>query len=264
MVVKSMKTKKQSSCPVCLCNSGAYYWTAEEFKLFKCQDCGLEYTYPIPPAAQLREFYLTYTDIRATSNVVRLNARRNLNSLKNFGYAECKTILDFGTGEGDFVKIAGENSFGIDFKKGGKTRVYEKFSDLPIKSYDFITLWGVLEHLANPVKTLLELGIYAKSGAIIAITTVDAEATIPYYYKPVEHLTYWTKSSLNHMFKKTGLELIEYKPYFMLQSSEIYISRLLSRTPLEYKSAFDGVINILPEYVEVPTNEVFVVAKNIK
>jgi transcription elongation factor Elf1 len=112
-----MKTSEKASCPVCLSLSGAYYLNVREFKIFKCQCCGLEHTYPIPSAVQLINFYSTCTDVRAASDVVRLNARRNLSLLKDFGYNRRKTILDFGAGDGDFVEIAGEKCYGIDFKK---------------------------------------------------------------------------------------------------------------------------------------------------
>ena len=253
--------REHLSCPVCAAPCGKYFITIKEFKIYKCSNCGLEHTYPIPSLLQLKAFYSTYTDIRAASDVVMLNAKRNLQLLGKFGYEESKFLLDFGTGDADFVEIAGKNCFGVDFKSASKPRVYANLSDLPIKNYDFITLWGVLEHLANPIETLQELSQFRKPNGIIAITTVDAEGTIPYYYKPVEHLTYWTQISFENLFEKVGIKLIEYKPYKMLQRSQIYVDRLLSRTPNEYKHAFDFGKSSLPEYIEVPTNEVFVVGQ---
>lgn len=253
--------KEQVSCPVCSTPCGTYCIPIKEFHIYKCSNCGLEHTYPKPSLAQLQAFYSTYTDIRAESLVVILNAKRNLQLLGKFGYEESKTLLDFGTGDADFVDIAGNNCFGVDFKSASKSRVYSNLTELTIKKYDFITLWGVLEHLASPMETLLELSEYIKPNGIIAITTVNAEGAIPYYYKPVEHLTYWTKSSFEKLFEKAGIKLIEYKPYKMLQRSEIYVDRLLSRTPSEYIPAFDSCISSLPKYIEVPTNEIFVVGQ---
>ena len=253
--------REHLTCPVCAAPSGKYCIPIKEFEIYKCSNCGLEHTYPIPSLLQLKTFYSTYTDIRAASDVVMINAKRNLQLLGKFGYDESKFLLDFGTGDADFVEIAGKNCFGIDFKSASKPRVYPNLIDLPIKEYDFITLWGVLEHLANPKETLLELSSFIKPNGIIAITTVDSEGVIPYYYKPVEHLTYWTKSAFVNLFEKAGLRVIEYKPYKMLQRSEIYIDRLLSRTPSEYMPAFDSCISFLPEYIEVPTNEIFVVGQ---
>jgi hypothetical protein len=253
--------KVHATCPVCSAPGGSYCMPIKEFKIYKCSKCGLEYTYPIPSEKQLKDFYSTYTDIRAASDVVTLNAQRNLKLLDMFGLDESKTLLDFGTGDGDFLDVAGENCFGVDFKATSKPRVYQSLADLPIKRYDFITLWAVLEHLANPVATLLEMRDYLNQNGMVVITTVDAEGTIPYYYKPVEHLTYWTKSAFENLFENAGMTLVEYKPYRMMQRSDVYVDRLLSRTPVEYRHAFDGAISSLPEYIEIPTNEVFVVGK---
>jgi Methyltransferase domain len=248
-------------CPVCRTEAGEYFIKSGIYRIYKCASCGLEHTYPLPSIHELKEFYDGYTDIRAASDVVTMNTKRNLQLLSGYGYNESKYILDFGTGDADFVRIAGDKCFGIDFKPSPEPRVYETLNELPIKEYDFITLWGVLEHLSDPMSTIAELGAYKKSGTIISITTVDSEGLIPYYYKPVEHLTYWTRHSFKILFKRNGIELLEYNPYKMMQKSEVYADRILSRTPSEYKQAFNAAAKLLPEYVEIPTNEVFVVGR---
>ncbi len=127
--------------------------------------------------------------------------------------------------------------------------------------FDFITLWGVLEHLHDPLSTIQTLqNLLTKTGKI-AITTIDSEGIIPYYYKPIEHLSYWTLKSFEILFEKCNLELISHEPYVMFQRAEIYLDRLLSRTPNDYKQAFSEALTRLPKYVEVPTNEVFVIAQ---
>lgn len=259
-----MERGQKISCPVCFYLSGSYFVPAGEFKIFKCANCGLEHTNPQPSESQLREFYSTYSDIRASSDVVRKNAVRNINSLKSFGYDSSKTILDFGTGAGDFVDIAGDHCFGIDFNRVKKERCFASLSELPLTSFDFVTLWGVLEHLPDPLKTFSEvLNVLGPSGFVI-ITTVNAEGLIPYYYKPVEHLTYWTKPAISVLFEKLGLELIVYKPYEMIQRADVYIDRVLSRMPIDYRSSFSEVASALPKYINVPTNEVYVVGKRLK
>lgn len=251
------------ACPVCGTKNKKYSIPKNGFHIYKCSECGLEHTHPIPSEAQLKEFYSSYTDIRAASDVVLLNAERNLKFLRRFGYNESKFILDFGTGDADFLDVAGEHCMGIDFKPQRHPRCYQSLDALPVKKFDFITLWAVLEHLADPVGTCAEIGKYLNPGAIIAITTVNAEGLIPYHYKPVEHLTYWTRRAFEILFEKTGFELIEYVPYTMMQRAEIYIDRLLSRTPECYRGAFKNVALDLPEYLEVPTNEIFAVGRYV-
>jgi SAM-dependent methyltransferase len=216
---------------------------------------------PIPSRRDLEYFYHNYSDIRAADDVVKLNAERNISVLKGQGYSsECPT-LDFGTGDGSFVQVAGINCYGIDFKPSPENRVYTNYSEVPVKSFDFVTMWGVLEHLADPVATVKELVKVLNDGGKLILTTVNAEGVIPYYYKPIEHLTYWTAPAFRHLFDQCGLRLVHSEPYFMVQRSAVYLDRLLSRTPAMYKDAFQAAMGGLPDYVEVPTNEVLCVAE---
>ena len=64
--------------------------------------------------------------------------------------------------------------------------------------------------------------------------------------------------SLNILMGKWGLSLELSKDYFMEQDSDVYMSILLRTMPDCYKK---HVSYKLPEFVEVPKNEIFLVAK---
>lgn len=251
-------------CLVCGTAGGGYSSDVGTYQIFKCADCGLEYTHPNPTDNELQAFYEDYSDIRARHDVVQKNAKKNIGLLKEFGFNHHSKVLDYGTGNGDFVTIAGENCFGIDLKTTDTDRVFRKIELLPNIKFDFICLWGVLEHLNNPVKVIGELSTLINPGGKIVITTIDAEGIIPYYYKPIEHLTYWTKKSFEILFQANNLQKIHSRPYMMYQAKDIYVDRLLSRTPDIYKKAFESAVANLPDYVEVPTNEIFIIAQKIK
>lgn len=249
-------------CPICSTLSGNYNIKLKntKFSIYKCSNCGLEYTNPIPSDKELEYFYGNYLDIRANKNIVIKNAENNLKHLYDLGISTESRILDFGCGEGHFVRIAGKYCYGIELSNQGE-RIYNNIDELPIKEFDCVTLWGVLEHLNNIKSTMDSLIAKLKRGGLIVITTVDAEGLIPYYYKPPEHLTYWTKKSLEILAQYLNCEIVEYKPYFMQQYSEIYLDRLFSRTPNEYKNKLLEVKDLLPSIVTVPTNELFAIIK---
>ena len=252
------------TCPVCETISGAYSLITGEYSIIKCPHCGLEYTSPIPTNEDLVEFYGNYENIRANPEIVQINASRNLSLLKKYGLTESSSILDYGAGNGEFVEVAGPRCFGVELSSRIKgNRIFESLNDLPVKHFDFISLWGVLEHLNDITSSMKEIMERLRIGGFLVITTVDAEGIIPYYYKPPEHLTYWTRKSINILLEKNGLEVMEIKPYEMFQLSEIYMDRLLSRTPDEYKETILSSCGELPEIITVPTNEIFVVAKRI-
>lgn len=246
-------------CPVCSISPGKYSLDIGSFQISKCQNCGLEFTSPNPTNDELFKFYSDYNDIRAHNEIVRINAGRNLELLRSFGFNNESRLLDYGCGNGDFVEIAGSNACGIEFTEDKFKRIFRAIESTPYDQYDFITLWGVLEHLNDPVSTIRELTKHLHSGSIIALTTVDAESHIPYYYKPPEHLTYWTRKSLYQLLESNNFVVDFYNTYEMRQLSEIYLDRLLSRTPNEYKEIIATSVLQLPRIITIPTNEVIVV-----
>lgn len=254
----------QINCPICKEKASNYNVPVEKYAIYKCPKCGLEYTYPIPTDSQLEEFYSSYFDIRADSTIVNLNATNNLKALSNYGIDNKSIILDFGCGNGEFVNIAGQNCYGIELGKSNHCRIFNSFDYLPIKQYDCITLWGVLEHLNNISEIMKNVSNHLKSNGIIVITTVDAEGNIPYYYKPPEHLTYWTKESLNILASTLNCQIEEFKPYYMNQLSEVYLNRLFSRTPTKYANIISANEHDLPNIIKVPTNEFFAVLRKNK
>jgi SAM-dependent methyltransferase len=251
-------------CPVCSNPSGNYNVELENtiFSIYKCSNCGLEYTNPMPSDEDLNHFYNKYSDIRANGEIVIRNAKNNLNKLYDLGISSKSYILDFGSGNGEFVDIAGKYCYGVELnKKEKKDRIFYSLDELPISQFDCITLYGVLEHLNNIKDTMNKLMKMLKKDGLLVITTVDAEGIIPYYYKPPEHLTYWTKRSLENLAEYLNSEIIEYTPYFMEQMSDIYLDRLFSRTPDEQRNKLLGMKNLLPKVIKVPTNEFFAVIK---
>lgn len=247
------------SCPVCSAKSGKYHVKVEKFDIYKCKDCGLEYTHPMPTDKELKDFYSHYEDVRADSRIVALNAQNNLNILYRYGLKENSNILDFGCGKGDFVQIVGKNCYGVELGFSTHERIFTNLEELPLKSFEFITLWGVLEHINNIKDSMIKLSKYLHKDGCFVMTTVDAEGSIPYYYKPPEHLTYWTKKSLSILAQDLDCEVLEVSPYKMQQFSSIYLERLLSRTPEGYAQNIMQCANNLPEILTVPTNELITV-----
>lgn len=249
------------SCPVCRHAAGRYAIAVDRFDIHKCGECGLEYTHPMPSDQELSAFYSTYHDVRARPEIVRRNAERNLERLADFGLHDDSRILDFGAGSGAFVSAAGERCYGLELGAPTQSRIFADVGQLPLNRFDFITLWGVLEHLNDPLGTLRTLVPTLNDGGKLVITTVDAEGIIPYYYKPVEHLTYWTQNAFQRLFEQCGLRAVHSQPYTMVQASDVYLDRLLSRTPEQYRPCFAGTLDSLPDLVEVPTNEILVIAE---
>jgi len=240
------------NCIICN-NQGKFLKVVNNIAILRCSGCGLEFCHPIPTTTELKKYYQNYSDIRADEETLLANAKMNIETIEKHGITPSSNVLDFGCGKSPFRKLGGEKWHGCD--------IGFQDNDFNEKKWECITLWGVLEHLRNPKMTLLNLINRLVVSGLVFFTTVSIETDIPYWHKPPEHLTYWTRTAIELLFAQVGLELIEYRQYWMWQKADIYLSRLLNRTPEEYR---EKIFHKMPDMVYVPTNEVFVVGRSIK
>jgi hypothetical protein len=256
-----MMNIKQRKCIICF-NPSFEISKKNNYSIVRCTCCGLEYTDPMPTNQQLAEFYKNYLNIRAQDKVSRRNAKRNIKILVEQYYtSQSQYILDYGCGQNLFIKLCRENgfanSYGYDKHISELDVNHISSTDYHNNSWDLITLWGVLEHLTNPVEVLDGLKkLLTKDGKIV-FTTLYTESKIPYQFKPPEHTLYFTKESLLKLLERCGLIIETFDEYIMEQDSNVYLSILLRTVPDKYR---DKIFHKMPEFVEVPTNEIFLVA----
>ncbi len=244
-----------SNCIVCGSSAYCIRNLDNGYDIFKCTNCRLEFTLPMPTKAQLNGFYSNYKDPRAAIDVVRINAQRNIETLQTaFGLNKQQRLLDYGSGQAAFCSVAQSNNW----------YNYDKYTNdcnadvLTAASYNWVTLWGVLEHVTNPRELIAQLAELLKQKGFIALTTVSTETGIPFQYKPPEHLTYWSKAAIEYIMAAAGMTVCYFKQYKMVQYSNVYLNAVLRTVPDELR---DKITHKLPEMVEVPTNEILVVAQ---
>src|SRR4030042_4696018 len=134
--VKEETQRKSNSQPICyVCGNpaGSYRRRVNNnYSIIKCDKCGMEYTDPIPTETTLKAFYAQYKDIRADRKIVRLNTQEHLEMLgKKYGWTPESTVLDFGSGSGDFVELAGEKCYGVDLQPSDNSRIKKSLDELP-------------------------------------------------------------------------------------------------------------------------------------
>jgi hypothetical protein len=250
-----MKQLNQGQCVVCGEPSFRIKPIAGGWDIYKCVECGLEFCRPMPTGAEFDRFYANYSDPRAGEAVVEANAERNIRRLAEFGLGPDSRVLDYGCGQGAFCRV-GRSKKWVNFDP------YKNGADDPkvlVKGgYDWVTLWGVLEHVADPVEVLKKLSDLLSPGGKVALTTVWTQGSIPYQHKPPEHVTYWTRRAMEVLFDKAGITLCLFDPYVMVQDSEVYLNAVLRTVPKEYRVK---IHHDLGKMVEVPTNEILVVGQ---
>jgi len=113
----------------------------------------------------------------------------------------------------------------------GFRRTLEKGQFRP-HSFDLITLWQVLEHLPEPMKTLETLTQLLKEGGILAISTPNIESLQAemgknqwFHLDPPRHLYLYSPQTLEQIMGSFGFALqeihhfsLEQNPYGWLQT----------------------------------------------
>ncbi len=137
-------------------------------------------------------------------------------------------LLDVGCALGDFVEVAREEGWdaeGVEIsafaaeaarRRGLRVRtgVLEDL-DLPAGGYDAITLYDVIEHLTDPVRTLREVTRLLAPGGILHIVTPNVggiQARVLgrrwYHYKPGEHIYLFSPATIRKALGMTRLRWI--------------------------------------------------------
>ena len=245
------------TCPACGCDGSYRFKVVNGFTLRKCDLCWLEFCAPMPTSEEIAVCYKSFYDHVSSLERMRLNAKRNLDYLvEKWGLWRTAKVLDYGCGENVFAAVA----HGAGFQAWGFDPIRPPPGPFTVRDiagkWAWITLWGVLEHLTDPLATLTRLCAELAPGGRMALTTVSMETGIPYQHIPPIHTLYFTRKAIEALAGRAGFKVIEYRNYEMELDSDMYLSILLRTVPEPYRLQ---IFHTMPDYVEVPTNEVFVV-----
>ena len=155
-----------------------------------------------------------------------------LSQLINTDGTESPTLLDFGCGDGEFLRLAHLfkfNCFGVDFSasrarraEAGGVQIYgdlEQLKGVHQGSFQAITIFQTLEHLVEPKQTICEISHLLAAGGILIVdvpdcTSLTVPSTSEEFHKlhPLEHLNCFTPDSLRKLVEKQGFTAIPIPP----------------------------------------------------
>ncbi|MBP8959284.1 MAG: class I SAM-dependent methyltransferase [Bacteroidales bacterium] len=248
-------------CPLCenpgiryLFTCRDYLVSGESFEIFSCPQCSFEFTQNHPSEEELQEYYksdnyLSHSDSGTsfTDKLYYITRKimlgRKKSSLKIITGINSGRILDIGSGTGSFagyMKKAGWDATGIEInekareysvkKYGIKAFSPEMLESFPDNSFDCITMWHVLEHLYDPLKTLAEIRRLLKPErqALIALPNSLSYDSLHYgrFWAARDvprHLWHFNSISFTFIASKAGFEVTKVK---RLPADVFYISYL--------------------------------------
>ncbi len=221
------------------------------FDVVRCDSCGLAYTSPMPSLADLMPFYNTgiyaKDERRAPAAVDRIlwllaDVRlREIEAIKRPG-----RLLDVGSGKGRFLSRAGHRGWrakGVEPVAGSVALARARHgvdvivgtleeAAFAARSFDVVTMWHVLEHLADPRGAMAEARRLLDDGGLLALeipNLASLQAQIGrdrwFHMMLPHHLVHFTPETLRRLLADNGFEVVrmrtfspEHGPFGMLQS----------------------------------------------
>ena len=212
----------------------------------RCQECYLEFVNPLPSVEAMQEnyqkemignesesgfhsHYILERQKRIKSFSKLYNSRLSLiESL----YPSKGDLLDIGCGAGFFLNSAKErgwNCHGLEILPEYIKYAKENFAlenirceslDEPLtydeNTFDVVTLWDLIEHLRNPIKSLKQINRVMKPGGLLVMWTPNVKNAIFLKekwigYTTLPHLYFFSGDSLNNILGKVGFKIVYLK-----------------------------------------------------
>ena len=157
-------------CPVCSNQKSVNLLKSKKYEIYKCRNCKLIYTSPLPSNDELTKFYQGFLfEQPQEKEIIKLTKYKTTEILKLFrinnkDLIKGKTFLDYGGGTGICYNAAKNLGFkcyyqdldieSINFVKRkfglNEENLISKIEDCPIH-YDYIFCDNVIEHDKNPI-----------------------------------------------------------------------------------------------------------------
>jgi ubiquinone/menaquinone biosynthesis C-methylase UbiE len=197
----------------------------DEYSFCKCSDCGLIFLDAIFSDLEIEKIYSYYSNCRQDFNAITEIRYKEL--LKKFEKVRStNNILDVGCGIGHFLNVAslaGWNAYGTEISdeacriagQKNKNVHYGELKNIKFQDnhFDVITLFEVLEHVADPSALLQECRRVLRTGGVIYGTTPNYNSLDRFLagdkwkvYHP-EHLSYFDIKSLRFLMEKAGFKI---------------------------------------------------------
>ncbi len=210
--------------------------------ILTCNNCGLRFVRPLPDVEAMKEEYDKEYFSLYLSQYKKHREARFIEELIEIEKL-CKTgkILDVGCAYGFFLNLArnrGWEVFGVDISEHAAEVARQLYglnifigtleeSNFPDSFFDVVTLWTVLEHIPDPLSTLIEIRRILKPDGLLVIEIpnrddllvrtkillgkiskgklVNAEGLFTH------HLYYFTEKSIRELCKRTNYKVINIK-----------------------------------------------------
>jgi 2-polyprenyl-3-methyl-5-hydroxy-6-metoxy-1,4-benzoquinol methylase len=266
---------KKKICPVCKSkktkltlrafngHAKHVFSTKKEFQYDECLNCGSVFLSNIPIDSS---FYKKYYDTKYRTVdrgvifklgmiLVSLANKTKIKTIqKNIQTKSPITLLDIGSGHGDFIAQLNHSQFtpsGIEIEKDlvqeakhkGITMYHGDFLDYDFKNkkLDCITLWHVIEHIPNPQKLLRKIHKLLKKDGIFIFSTPSTHSLgfqfgkeNWFHLEAPRHIILYNQKSLQYIADTHDFTILETKNNYLEFPTDLYWSLRNYKQKLKY------------------------------
>ena len=228
-------------------------------KIVRCMSCHLVYAVPKGPVHELVQDYVRMEDTEYVEEEKGRRAQARLILSLIAGQKKTGRLLDIGCGPGLFLheaKKQGWDAQGVDLSGWAKEYAAKNFevgvfqgtldeARFPDRHFDAIVMNDVIEHLEDPKSALREIQRVLKNDGILYISTPDIESFLSRLLRArwwginKYHLFYFSRRTLEQMFREAGLKSVRYSSYPRVFSWNYWVKRL---------RAYPSFIYSIPEF----------------
>jgi len=195
-------------------------------KSIVCSICGFSCFSPRPDSADVDKKYTRLAEHQSASqeftltrNSDRKRSKELYSFLKPYLGKKKHTVLDYGGGNGRLLQFLLDNGQEcsivelVDDVLPGINYVGSKISDaIAHGTFDFIVCSHVLEHLVDPLETVLDLTkALSNRGYIYIEVPNELWRRAPPKDDPVTHINYFTPDSIRSLLERAALDVISCK-----------------------------------------------------
>ncbi len=231
---------KEINCNLCGANDYKILLTKNPYQIVECNNCSLVYVNPQPTTKELKQLYSFKKKYhkellnKKIENQLRRGFETKLKLIEK--YKKSGKILDVGCSAGvflDMMKGKGWECYGVELSKDtanyakGKYGLNVKINELekikfPQNYFDIVCLWDILEHVQNPLRSLVEVNRILKTEGVMFINTPNVDGLFPKLSYSIlakifgawpnaelpHHLYYFSSKTLTQMLMKAGFNVI--------------------------------------------------------
>ncbi len=217
--------------------------------IWACIDCGLLFQWPRPDAATLASAYAEVIDpLYMAERENRLLTFRRV--LRHLGPAEGRRLLDVGAYCGYFVEVAREGGFraeGLELSRWAAEHARARGLAVHTETleeragrgerYQVVTLWDVLEHLADPRAELAAAFRLLEPGGRLWLSTIDTGSLLArllgerWPWLMDMHLFYFDRSNLSALLEETGFRVVALRSYTHTVSADYLLRKAAASFP---------------------------------